>query len=94
MDSSTTMSHAPVAAGSGSTVLRILEDVRYIGSYVIGRRAVIEVGGTRSRLKDRDKWFIIPDHHPAIIEKELFEKVQAVQRRFFLARPGKPGSTH
>ena len=31
----------------------------YIGSYVIGRRAVIEVGGTRSRLKDRDKWFII-----------------------------------
>ncbi len=69
---------------SGSTVLRILEDVRYIGSYVIGRRAVIEVGGTRSRLKDRDKWFIIPDHHPAIIEKELFEKVQAVQRRFSL----------
>lgn len=67
-----------------STVLRILEDERYIGSYVIGRRAVIEVGGTRSRMKDRDKWFIIPDHHPAIIEKELFEKVQAVQRRFSL----------
>lgn len=75
---------------SGSTVLRILEDERYIGSYVIGRRAVIEVGGTRSRLKDRDKWFIIPDHHPAIIEKELFEKVQAVQRRF-PCRPGNQG---
>ena len=69
---------------SGSTVLRILGDERYIGSYVIGRRAVIEVGGTRSRRKDRDKWFIISDHHPAIIEKELFEKVQAVQRRFSL----------
>ena len=63
---------------SSSTVLRILEDERYIGSYVIGRRAVIEVGGTRSRRKDRDKWFIIPDHHPAIVDKELFEKVQAV----------------
>ena len=62
----------------------ILEDERYIGSYVIGRRAVIEVGGTRSRKKDRDKWFIIPDHHPAIVDKELFEKVQAVQRRFSL----------
>ena len=82
--SSTTMSPAPVARRSSSTVLRILEDERYIGSYVIGRRAVIEVGGTRSRRKDRDKWFIIPDHHPAIVDKELFEKVQAVQRRFSL----------
>ena len=26
----------------------------------------------------------IPDHHPAIVDKELFEKVQAVQRRFSL----------
>ena len=32
MGSSTTMSHAPVAAGASSTVLRILEDERYIGS--------------------------------------------------------------
>ena len=69
---------------SSSTVLRILEDERYIGSYVIGRRAVIEVGSKRSRMKDRDKWFIIPDHHPAIVGKELFEKVQTVQRRFSL----------
>ena len=69
---------------SSSTVLRILEDERYIGSYVIGRRAVIEVGGTRSRRKDRDEWIIIPNHHPAIVDKELFEKVQAVQRRFSL----------
>ena len=62
----------------------ITPEERYIGSYVIGRRAVIEVGGTRSRRKERDKWFIIPDHHPAIVDKELFEKVQAVQRRFSL----------
>ena len=46
---------------SSSTVLRILEDERYIGSYVIGRRAVIEVGGTRSRRKDREKWFIMTE---------------------------------
>ncbi len=67
---------------SASTVLRIMEDERYIGSYIIGKRAVMEVGGTRSRLKDRDKWFIIPDHHPAIIEKSVFEQVQARQLRF------------
>ena len=38
---------------STSTILRILEDERYTGVYVIGKRAVLEVGGTRSRLKDR-----------------------------------------
>lgn len=67
---------------SNSTVLRILEDERYAGTYVIGKRAVIEVGGTRSRKRDRDKWFVIPDHHPAIVEKNLFDKVQMTQQRF------------
>ena len=67
---------------STSTILRILEDERYTGVYVIGKRAVLEVGGTRSRLKDRESWYIIPDHHPAIIEKAVFDTVQASQLRF------------
>jgi site-specific DNA recombinase len=69
---------------SNSTVLRILEDERYTGTYVIGKRAVLEVGGTHSRLKDREKWYIIPDHHPAIVDKAVFEQVQAATRRFSL----------
>ena len=67
---------------STSTILRILEDERYTGVYVIGKRAVLEAGGTRSRLKDRESWYIIPDHHPAIIEKAVFDTVQASQLRF------------
>jgi hypothetical protein len=66
----------------GSTVLRILEDERYIGTYVIGKRAVLEVGSNRSRLKDRDKWYIIPDHHPAIVDQAIFEQAKAKQLRF------------
>ena len=65
-----------------STVLHILEDERYTGTYVIGKRAVIEVGSNKSRLKDRDKWYIIPDHHPAIVDKETFDKAQEKQHRF------------
>ena len=65
-----------------STVLRILEDERYIGTYVIGKRAVLEVGGNRSRLKDRDKWYIIPDHHPAIVDPATFEQANAKQLRY------------
>ena len=49
---------------------------------MIGKRAVLEVGGTRSRLKDRKSWYIIPDHHPAIVEKAVFDTVQARQLRF------------
>ena len=67
---------------STSTILRILEDERYTGVYVIGKRAVLEVGGTRSRLKDRESWYIIPNHHPAIVDKSVFDTVQASQLRF------------
>lgn len=69
---------------SNATVLRILDDERYTGTYVIGKRAVLEIGGTRNRKKDRDKWFIIPDHHEPLIDKELFEQVQASARRYSL----------
>ena len=59
-----------------------MADERYTGVYVIGKRAVLEVGGNRSRLKDRESWYIIPDHHPAIVEKAVFDTVQASQLRF------------
>ena len=67
---------------SSSTVLRMLEDERYIGTYVIGKRAVTEIGGHRIRLKDESEWYKIPDHHPAIVSKELFEQAKAGIRRF------------
>ena len=66
----------------GSTIVRILADERYTGTYIIGKRAVLEVGGNNSRFKDRSKWYIIPDHHPAIVDKVLFDKVQETVRRF------------
>ena len=69
---------------SSSTVLRILEDERYIGTYIIGKRTVREIGSTRSRMKDESEWFKIPDHHPALISEELFERAKAGIRRFSL----------
>lgn len=60
-----------------STILRILEDERYIGTYIMGKRTVKEIGGNRMRLKPESEWFKIPDHHPAIISKELFEEANA-----------------
>lgn len=65
-----------------SSVLRILSDERYIGTYIMGKRAVREVGGNRVRLKDESEWFKIPDHHPAIVDKEVFARVQAGIKHF------------
>lgn len=67
---------------SSSTVLRILDDERYTGTYIIGKRSVLEVGGNKSRLKDRDKWYIIPDHHPALVSGEVFEQAKQGIRRY------------
>ncbi len=69
---------------SGSTVLRMLDDERYTGTYVIGKKTVVEVGSSRVRQKERDKWIIIPDHHPAIIDKETFDLAQERMTRFKL----------
>lgn len=42
---------------SSSTVLRILADQRYIGTYVIGKQAVREIGSRRVRRKNDPAWF-------------------------------------
>ena len=43
------------------------------------------------KLKDESEWFKIPEHHSAIVSKELFEKANASIRRFSL--PNKSGVT-
>ena len=70
---------------SSSTILRMLRDERYIGTYIIGKREVKEIGGTRMRLKDEDKWIKIPDHHKAIIDKELFETANSMIRGYSIS---------
>ena len=65
-----------------SSVVNILNDERYAGTYIIGKREVTEVGGHRVRMKDESQWIKIPDHHPAIISKELFARVQARRTHF------------
>lgn len=66
---------------STSSVVHILDDERYTGTYIMGKREVTEVGGHHVRMKDESQWVKIPDHHPAIISKELFDQVQAQRPR-------------
>lgn len=59
-----------------STICRILRDERYTGTYIIGKRELQEVGSNRVRMKDESEWVKIPNHHPAIIPLELYERAQ------------------
>lgn len=75
---------------SESSVAHILDDERYTGTYIMGKREVRDVGSGRVRMKDESEWVKIPDHHPAIISKELFEQAQASRPR----RPCAPRQEH
>ncbi|MDR1703702.1 MAG: recombinase family protein [Clostridiales bacterium] len=65
-----------------STLSRILSDERYTGTYIIGKRELIEVGGRKTRLKDESEWYKIPGHHPAIVSNELYERIQTQALHF------------
>jgi len=65
-----------------STILHFLTDERYTGMYIIGKREVVEVGSSHVRMKDESQWVKIPNHHPAIISKELYDEVQTRIRHF------------
>lgn len=67
-----------------STVLRILEDERYTGTYIGGKRYALEIGGRQIRKKDESEWIKIPDHHPPIVSKELFERAKSNIHKFKL----------
>lgn len=65
-----------------SAVLRILEDERYTGMYIMGKKHSAEVGSYKMIRNDESEWIKIPDHHTPIISKELFEQAKARIRKF------------
>lgn len=63
-----------------STITRMITDERYIGTYIMRKTVLNEVGGHRYTMRDEKDWIKIPDHHPAIISKEDFEKAQKMRK--------------
>ena len=58
-----------------STIQRILLDEQYTGTYVMRKTIIKELGGKVVNQNEKN-WIRIPNHHEAIIEKEVFEQVQ------------------
>ena len=68
-------------------LLRILRNEQYIGTFVSGRTARKHVASSAVKSVDEADWIKIPDRHPAIINKEDFDKVQ---RMFAKQRQANP----
>lgn len=62
-------------------VVRILDDRRYIGDYVGGSTEKLSFKSKKTRVKEKQEWTIIENHHEPIIDKELFEKVQKIRAK-------------
>ena len=58
-----------------STIQRILTEEQYIGTYVMRKTIVKDLGGKVVNQAEKN-WIKIPNHHEAIITKEIFEQVQ------------------
>ena len=57
-------------------IRKILKDEQYVGFYVAGKSYQDENG--KKYHAPKSEWIVIPDKHPAIISKEVFEQVQAL----------------
>ena len=67
---------------ASSSISRLLENEQYMGMFVMCKKTVVDVGSTRMRKRDESEWIKIPNHHTAIVSKELFDKAQAVRCTF------------
>ena len=61
-----------------TTVRKILTSVFYVGSYRYNVRSL----GTGKEIKNTEEdWITFDDHHPAIIDKERFDRMQSIMKR-------------
>ena len=67
---------APSCLWSASHLRPILRDEQYIGTYVAGKTKIVEVGNKKPVPVEESEWIRIPDHHPAIVDKAVFEAVR------------------
>ena len=74
---------------SACTIARILQNEVYTGVMVQGRSRVISYKVHKQINVPEDEWFIVPNTHEAIIDRETFDKAQALHKRDTRAAPGK-----
>lgn len=61
-----------------TTIQSIIKNTIYTGTFIMNRYTSIKVDGRRKRIENpQEKWNIFEDHHPAIINKQGWEKANS-----------------
>ena len=86
--------NAPTRQGfwHNRTIIHLAENASYVGRYIAGRYTTPSYKNHKRIERPQDEWIVIENHHPAIIELEVFENVQRLrQSRRRLTRRGDMG---
>ncbi|ONG66638.1 recombinase family protein [Bacillus cereus] len=59
-----------------TSVQRIVRSPIYKGTFILNQYTSVKVSGKKKQIRNpKEKWFVFPDHHPAIIDEETWSQV-------------------
>ncbi|MFE6134868.1 recombinase family protein [Bacillus sp. NPDC057893] len=59
-----------------TSVQRIVRSPIYKGTFILNQYTSIKVGGKKKQIRNpKEKWFVFPNHHPAIVDDETWSQV-------------------
>lgn len=73
----------------GSNILALLKNQMYVGDMIQGRNRIISYKVHTQISVPEEEWYVVPNTHEAIIDRELFEKAQLLHSRDTRTAPGK-----
>lgn len=74
---------------SPSTIGKILQNAMYIGVMVQGKNRIISYKVHTQIVVPEDEWFVVPNTHEPVVDKEIFEKAQTLHERDTRTATGK-----
>ena len=58
-----------------TSVQRILRNPIYKGTFILNQYTSVKVGGKKKQIRNpKEKWFVFPNHHPAIVDEKRGNK--------------------
>ncbi|MGG2064189.1 recombinase family protein [Bacillus sp. S14(2024)] len=63
-----------------TSVQRLIRNTIYKGTFILNQYTNVKVGGKKKQIRNPpEKWIIFEDHHPAIVDKEIWDKANGEQ---------------